>query len=203
MQKEPQMGSIFSCIRVTWYLCSVLCWMLQRSTRIWQWKMKCEWKKWQWKEGEWLTRFCCSAFHTCFHSPFGNHQQCSNVWPPLLLILQPPSPWWSCVPLCPSVFPLAISSASDCSFCSLLPLCVCLICCHSVWQQGHKLVLQYPPCICTSLSDARSADIYLVLRCVLPVSCIGPLTCWLSWPSVALARPPVGPICWKLLQNQK
>ncbi len=102
--------------------------------------MKGEWKKWQWIEGEWLTQFCCSAFHTCFHSPFGNHHGCSNVWPPLLLISHPPSCWWwSHVPFCPSAFPLAISpchylhnaaplitrSAPFCSFVPLLPFTQC------------------------------------------------------------------------------
>ncbi len=102
--------------------------------------MKCEWKKWQWIEGEWLTQFCCSGFYTCFYSPFGNYQQCSNVWPPLLLISHPPFCWWwSRIPLCPSAFPLAISpchcpldagpliacSASFCSFVPLLPFTQC------------------------------------------------------------------------------
>ncbi len=84
-------------------LCSVMCWMLWGSTRKWHWKWSVSETNSNEKEGEWLTQFCCSTFHTCFHSPFGNHQQCSDVWPPslanlvstlLLMISRPPSRYW-------------------------------------------------------------------------------------------------------------
>ncbi len=95
-------------------------------------KMKCEWNKRQWKEGEWLTQFCCSAFHTCFHSPFWESsamQQCvthllsrwSHIHPLADDDLRPPLPL--CISPCRLPLPLSAQcSTANCVFCSLLPL---------------------------------------------------------------------------------
>jgi hypothetical protein len=93
--------------------------------------------------------------------------------------------------LCPSL-PLCVShcslplqlftqrSANNHLFCSLLTLCVCLICCLCMRQWCQKLVLQYPPLV---LSDSRSAAIQLVLQCDVAFS---------PRPSSTLVRHPVG-----------